>query len=110
MKGSRRSTVHNWAMVSILIAASSCGGGGGGEGAPPVTVSTLAYVVTECRGDAEALTIRQSLQIRQGEQAPITVVEHSAHVPGAGFYCGAVGVPRQGSLFAELGVFRRLGV
>jgi hypothetical protein len=113
MKRPRRSALQRCAaIVLIFIAVGSCGGGGGGEGGPaPVTVSTLAYVVTECRADADrTLGIRQSLQIRRGEQAPITVVEHSARVPGAGFYCRNVGVTRSAPDFAELGVFRRLGV
>ena len=75
MKNPRRSALHNCAIVFLLVVVCSCGGGGGGEGDQPAMVSTLAYVVTECRGDPGTVTIRQSLQIRQGEQAPVTVVE-----------------------------------
>ena len=102
----------SWAPPFILIALSACGGGGGGEGAPvPPMVSTLAYVVTECHVDAQGGTIRQSLQIRRGEQTPIPVVEHSA--VGAGGVrdaCQSAGADRHGFFFTEYGVFHRLGV
>jgi hypothetical protein len=115
MKRPRRSALHTCTIVSILIAVCSCGGGGGGgeSSEQPAMASTLAYVVTECRGDLEAWTIHQSLQIRQGEQAPVTVVEHSAVVSGAVFplsICDYIGRYRQATLFDTIGVFHRLGV
>ena len=116
MKTPRRSALHTCTFVSILIAVCSCGGGGGGEGGDqPAMASTLAYVVTECRGDPRDphWTIHQSLQIRQGEQAPVTVVEHSAVVSDAVFpfsICDHIGRYRQATLFDTIGVFHRLGV
>jgi hypothetical protein len=100
-------------LFSIFALVNACGGGGSDDDstAPePATVSTLAYVVTECRDDAQTLTLHQSLQIRQGEQAPITVVEHTAVVPSQGSVCDRAGIFRQGPVFADVGVFRRLGV
>jgi len=107
-----RSALFLGATLSILIAiVSACGGGGSGEVAPPgpATVSTLAYVVNTCSGDD--FTIRQSLQIRRGDEAPITVVEHSALLSFDGVgTCVGLGDTRYGPAFGELGVFRRLGV
>jgi hypothetical protein len=100
-----------WTFFSIFAVLSACGGGGtDDDSTAPATVSTLAYIVSECRSEAQALTMRQSLQIRQGEQAPITVVEHAAVVPGMRAVCDGIGPFRQGSVFGDLGVFRRLGV
>src|SRR5262245_47219252 len=43
-------------------------------------IRTLAYVVTECRGTATALLgSRQSLRIRRGDCAPVTVVDFTAN-------------------------------
>ena len=68
-------------------------------------------MVTECRGDAQGGTIRQSLQIQRGDQAPITVVEHTSEIGIVAFAgCRDIGLKRQGPEFAELGVFHRLGV
>jgi WD40 repeat protein len=112
MNRTRQSVLNTWAPLSILIALTACGGGGGEGGPVPLAmVSTLAYVVTECHADAQGGTIRQSLQIRRGEQAPIPVVEHFA--VGAGGVrdaCQSAGADRQGFFFTEYGVFHRLGV
>jgi hypothetical protein len=68
-------------------------------------------VVSECRADAQSGTLRQSLQIRQGEQAPITVVEHSTSgFSNARAICEDAGRNRQGTRFTRWGVFHRLGV
>jgi hypothetical protein len=72
--------------------------------------------MTECRGDAQAATIRQSLQIRQGDQEPITVVEYSHGRPaGTGAaelatICRTLGNNRHAPSFHRMGVFHRLGV
>ena len=112
MKRAHQLALNAWASLFIFIALSACGGGGEGAPVPPPMVSTLAYVVTECHVDAQGGTIRQSLQIRRGDQAPITVVEHSAVGVGGDVRseCNLVGVKRQGPSFAQLGVFHRLSV
>jgi hypothetical protein len=96
--------------LGLPLALAGCGGGGGGSSDAQPAVSTLAYVVSDCRSDGPALTLRQSLQIRQGEQAPITLVEHATERSDGGAICGGVGLIRQSTLFGEFGVFRRLGV
>src|SRR5262245_35619019 len=83
-KGNMKEPHHmavSYSALSVLVVVSACGGGGGGggggRGGEPVPL-TLAYVMSECRGDAQAATLRQSLQIRRGDQEPITVVEYSS--------------------------------
>src|SRR4030095_14290734 len=110
---SRQSGVNTWAPLFIFIALSACGGGGADQPPPgPATVSTLAYVVTECSTDAAQGpgTIRQRLQIRRGDQAPITVVDTSAVGFTDGRFCWFVGAVRADYQFAQYGVFHRLGV
>src|SRR5262245_29107148 len=113
MKCRCQSARDNLAIFSVLIALCACGGGGEDQPPPgPATVSTLAYVVTECSTDA-ALgpgTIRQRLQVQQGDQAPITVVDTSAVEFTNGRFCWNIGANRAGWLFALAGAFRRLGV
>src|SRR4029450_7884095 len=55
-------------------------------------------------------TIRQRLQIRRGDQAPITVVDTSAVEFTNGNFCAFVGFSRADYQFARYGVFHRLGV
>src|SRR5512145_226127 len=102
----RKSGVKALAWLFILIALSACGGGGAGQPPPPTTVSTLAYVVTECVTDTVQGpgTIRQRLQIRRGDQAPITVVDTSAVEFTNGRFCSFVGSVRGDWLFAQYGV------
>ena len=111
----RQSAPSNCATLTILIVASACGGGGGQGQPPPVpaSVSALAYVVTECReeGADGAISLRQRLQVRQRDQAPITVAEHSAVAfTGVRGLCKLVGVERRAPNFIDYGVFHRLGV
>ena len=106
----RRARAASAATVfAILLAA--CGGGSDSGTRAPATASTLAYVVTECHGDADGGSIRQRLQIRRGDQAPITVVEHAASgITNARLSCNTAGVQRQSTYFSRYGVFHRLGV
>jgi hypothetical protein len=103
------------AAVTLMLALAACGGGGEGGPPPPATVSTLAYVVSRCHADANGGTLQQSLQIRRGDQPPITVVEHSV----AGFdpkftdaktLCSRIGADRRSTSMTVVGVFHRLGV
>jgi hypothetical protein len=101
--------------LAILTVVSACGGGGNDGGPPkPPTVSTLAYVVSDCRDDANSGgTLRQYLQIQQGDQAPITVAETPAiGLTGstASAFCADFGFSRQASNVSLFGVFQRLGV
>jgi hypothetical protein len=99
--------------LTVLLALTACGGGGGTGGPPPgpATVSTLAYVVNECAIDKNGdVTLRQALQIRQGEQMPITVVEHAAGPGIPSSPCFYVGLNRYAHEFGRYGVFHRLGV
>src|SRR5262245_59780078 len=109
---SRQSVVNTWAPLFIIITLSACGGGGGGQPPPLATVSTLAYVVTECSTDTAGGpgTIRQRLQIRRGDQAPITVVDTSPVGFTNGGICLDVGFSRADFRFTDYGVFHRLGV
>src|SRR4030095_5460892 len=110
---SRQSGVKAWAPLFILIALSACGGGGAHPPAPGLaTVSTLAYVVNECSTDAARGpgTIRQRLQIRRGDQPPITVVDTSVVGFTNGDFCGFIGLLRADYRFLQYGVFHRLGV
>jgi hypothetical protein len=67
--------------LALLLTLAACGGGDGGAG--PTSTSdgaatltgTLAYVVSECREDAAGYFLHQSLLVRQGERAPIAVME-----------------------------------
>jgi hypothetical protein len=105
--------VKAWAPLFILIALSACGGGGADQPAPGLaTVSTLAYVVNECSTDAARGpgTIRQRLQIRRGDQPPITVVDTSVVGFTNGDFCGFIGLLRADYRFLQYGVFHRLGV
>ena len=106
------SSSATWGLLSILAVVAACGGGGNGQSPPgPATVRTLAYVMTDCRGDAQGATIRQSLQIRQDDQAPITVVEHSTTGGfGLTLICGDIGATRRATNCARRGVFHRMGV
>jgi len=78
---------------------------------PAAGVRTLAYVVTDCKGDMQGATMRQSLRIRQDDQAEMTVAEHSAE-GGAEMtkICSDIGTNRSPQDFARYGVFHRLGV
>ena len=109
--------------ITLVAALAGCGDGGGqscgatglacGSAAAvvPATVRTLAYVMTDCRSDAQGATIRQSLQIRQDGQEPITILEQSA-TGGAELteMCARIGINRQAATCARRGVFHRLGV
>lgn len=116
MKKPRQSAHGRWGALSILIAVSACGGGD--DGGPPspgelAPMSTLAYVMSECRGDRQGGTIRQRLQIRQGEHAPITVdaISPTAQVSASIVtICTEIGALREGVDFVDRGVFDRLGV
>jgi len=104
------------AALTLLFALAACGGGGDGQTPSGLaTVSTLAYVVSRCHADANGGTLHQSLQIRRGEQAPITVVEHSVAGFDPGFtdartLCSSIGAIRAATHMTAVGVFHRLGV
>jgi len=97
------------ALSLLLLAACGGDGGNGGSNGPP-QVSTLAYVVSECREGKAGYFHRQSLRIRQGEQEPVTVAEFSAGPLPAYGVCRSIARAREGSGFDLLGVFQRLGV
>lgn len=61
-------------MLPLLLAA-ACGDGGGSEPADATPFDTLAYVVTECRVEPDAVTVHQELRIRRGETEPIVVTQ-----------------------------------
>src|SRR5215470_17441663 len=68
----------------LALALAACGGGGGSGTPPPpglAAISTLAYVVSDCRGSQQGGTIRQSLQIRQADRTAITVAEADVMSP-----------------------------
>ena len=73
--------VHPWRLCAVpLIVLAACGGGGssGDASMPP----TLAYVVARCREDASTLVFGpDTLEIRRGDQDPVTVMEVPASSP-----------------------------
>jgi len=95
----------------LLTAFAACGGGnGGGTSGSPESIGTLAYVVTECRENADAVFFRYRLEIRQGDAAPLTVREITPGpilLPGL---CQYFGERRWGSASVYGLAFQRLGV
>jgi len=97
------------ALSLLLLAACGGDGGDGGSNGPP-QVSTLAYVVSECREGKAGYFHHQSLRIRQGEQEPVTVAEFAAGPLPAYGVCRSIARARDGTGFDLVGVFPRLGV
>lgn len=75
-------------------------------------VSTLAYVLSECRSDASGTAIRQALMVRQGNCPPIVVMElpfgPPVHEPFG--LCRIWGSLRNGNTSVLAGGFHRLAV
>ncbi|MGH7893071.1 MAG: hypothetical protein ACREQL_00290 [Candidatus Binatia bacterium] len=90
---------------------STCAAAGAG-------IRTVAYVVTECRRDAQGLnSIAQKLLVRRGNCDPATVLELPAVAPvpdplgdALGGTCHNFGAFRFGSAWPLIGGFQRLGV
>lgn len=68
----------------LLVALAGCGDDDGGGAATPdpnepaALGGTLAYVVSECRVEADQVLYRWDLRIQQGKGEPVTVVEYVA--------------------------------
>lgn len=64
-------------LLLLILLAGSCGGGDGSEqdSSGPAPFDTLAYIVTECRLEPDAVTVHQELRIRRGDAEPITVTQ-----------------------------------
>jgi hypothetical protein len=95
--------------------ATQCAGVGQGacrRRCKPAEIRTLAYVVSECRGDAAGGVVRQALRIRRGDGTPITVVEFGAGgLPGdPQGLCGQYGNLRWGTASVLAYPLQRLGV
>ncbi|HKB40206.1 MAG TPA: hypothetical protein VKD72_27495, partial [Gemmataceae bacterium] len=78
----------------------------------PPAIRTLAYVLSECRVDAEgADVVRQALRIRRGDREPITVAEFgpSEPIPDPFGNCRAFGNTRWGGYSVLYGALQRLG-
>src|SRR5438128_1715842 len=61
-------------LPAALLAALACGRGSEAEvhaPAGPAEIRTLAYVLTECREDAQQAFYSQSLRIQQGDRPPV---------------------------------------
>jgi hypothetical protein len=97
--------------VGLLLAVSACGGNGSEVAAPPpeVAIRTLAYGVTECREDAQALSGTQRLVIQQGGRE-VTIREGQfGPLPALGL-CPAYAYSRFGDFSAVTYPLQRLGV
>jgi hypothetical protein len=91
--------------VITLVTLAACGGDGGGNAPGPAPVSTLAYVVTECRENGRTASAHQTLIIRRGEQE-VTVREVAVGPLPALGYCRRM--DQRSPVF--LLPFQRLGV
>jgi hypothetical protein len=74
-------------------------------------IRTLAYVVNECRTDGP--TLRQSLRIRRGNCAPVTVMDLELpvlpdQIGSFNYLCGLWVDTRYGDVGSLIGVFQRL--
>jgi hypothetical protein len=88
------------------LALEACGGGGG-AGTP--SADTLAYVVTQCREDADAATADQTLLVQHGTGAPAAVVHHEKPSLPSGV-CQLFGETHSGATAVFGGGVQRLGV
>src|ERR1043166_4852786 len=105
---SRSSFLAGLSRLALLSALAGCGGDGSGEPAPEAEASirTRAYVVTACHEGA-GRTFEQSLQIRRGDRAPVTVMEiPTFHLPPLGL-CRLYGQFRVGTASVAVGGFQR---
>jgi hypothetical protein len=91
----------------------------GGDSVPPAAtkgaapIQTLAYVVSECRGNGAEFFERYALVVQNGERAPVTVAEIPELGPAEsaiGDACQLLGLQRIGDLSIARGGFTRLGV
>ena len=99
--------------LTLLLALAACGGGGGSDSPPPEPASlrTLAYVVTSCHEDKQSSTFRQSLRIRRGEAAEVTVAEiPPIRLPPFAGFCHLFGQYRVGLASIAVGGFQRMGI
>jgi len=95
---------------ALLLALSACGGGGAESGGPATIRRTLAYVVSVCHEDAAGASMRQSLQVRRGDQAPVTVAEiPTVYFPALGL-CPLYGQARFGLTSTLVGALQRIGL
>jgi hypothetical protein len=97
---------------AVMLTFAACGGGGGPSSPPTAALSgTLAYVVSECRDTSSGYFFRQSVQVRQGEREPVTVMEipDIGPVPLVGF-CTVTSASRFGSNSPRRGAVQRLAV
>jgi hypothetical protein len=98
----------------LAVAALGCGGRGSVDSRAPSTatpIGTLAYVVTECREGPEGRFSRQALYVRQGDGAPVQVMDlpWSGPLGGVGL-CASFGLSRLGMTSVFIGAFQRIGV
>ena len=75
-------------------------------------IRTLATVVTECRSGLGGFTLRQRLEIRRGDCAPVTVMELATPVPAPDSLnlCELYGLYRSGFASVIVGAFQRHAV
>jgi hypothetical protein len=95
-----------------MVILAACGGEGGPSSPPAAALSgTLAYVVSECRDTKEGYFFRQSLQIRQGDGEPITVMQvpEVGPIPVGGL-CKFISQIRYGPNSPRFGAVQRLAV
>ena len=100
--------------IAALLTLVACGGDGSGSPPPPpATIRTLAYVISECRGNDSGFFERYALVVREGDRDPVTVAEVPETGPAVlfnGRYCRTLGLIRFGDNSPRRGSFTRLGV
>ena len=103
--------MRNVRLILVLTLA-ACGGEGGPSSPPTAALSgTLAYAVSECRDTKSGYFLRQSVQIRQGERQPITVMQVPEIGPiPLGGWCAFRSRGRYGPSSALEGAVQRLAV
>ena len=105
----RRLRVELFVFLCLLTLA-ACGGNGGAPPTGPAQISTIAYVVTQCREGPEGFSGSQALWVRRGERPALKLVEVALGEPPFSGICGLFASSRSGSSASAVGSLQRLAV
>jgi hypothetical protein len=98
--------------AAALVLALGCGDGGGSSAAngEQARVTTLAYVLSECREGGDGFSAHQQLRLQRADGSEVTVGEDGVEgLPNLGL-CARLGLGRNGRASVLAGSFQRLGV